>query len=164
MRKLFSSGFAWLFLSVIVIIADRYSKLWVIDHLQMGEPLELLPWLNMTLAYNTGAAFSFLGNASGWQHYVLGGLALVVSLYIVIWLLRSPRTQSWQNCALSLILAGALGNVWDRFSYGHVIDFVDCHINDWHFAIFNVADAAISVGAFMLIVLWLRQERKGQGI
>lgn len=152
------SGLPWLWLSLIILLLDRYSKVWMADHLILGEPLRVLPVLNFTLAYNTGAAFSFLHDASGWQQYLLGGLALVVTLSIVIWLARLPRKAYWQNTALSLILAGALGNAWDRVMYAHVIDFVSLHWNSWHFAIFNVADAAICTGALMLILMWMRQE------
>lgn len=159
MHKLMSSGLVWLVLSVMIIVIDRNSKIWMMDHLQFGEPVALLPFLNLTLAYNTGAAFSFLHTASGWQHYLLGGLALGVAIFIAVWLMRLPRQQYWQNIALSLILAGALGNAWDRVSYGHVIDFINFHVGSWHFAIFNVADSAICIGAFMLIVMWLRQQK-----
>lgn len=152
------SGLPWLWLSLIILLLDRYTKVWMADHLILGEPLRILPVLNFTLAYNTGAAFSFLHEASGWQQYLLGGLALVVTLFIVIWLSRLPRKAYWQNTALSLILAGALGNAWDRVMYSHVIDFVSLHWNSWHFAIFNVADAAICMGALMLILMWMRQE------
>src|SRR3990167_5312222 len=155
MRKLTQSGLLWLLLSCVILLADRYSKIWMLDNLSVGEPIALLPVLNLTLAYNTGAAFSFLNSAGGWQQYFLGGLAGVVSFFIFGCLLKQPRHDYWQNCALSLILGGAIGNVWDRLSYGHVIDFINFHINDWHFAIFNIADAAICVGAFMLIIYWL---------
>lgn len=159
MSKVMTSGLVWLVLSVIVIMVDRDSKIWMMDHLLFGEPVALLPFLNLTLAYNTGAAFSFLHTASGWQHFLLGGLAVVVSIFIIACLATLPRQHYWHNMALSLIVGGALGNAWDRVSYGHVIDFVNFHIGDWHFAIFNVADSAICVGAFMLIVMWLRQSK-----
>ncbi|HTM63854.1 MAG TPA: signal peptidase II [Gammaproteobacteria bacterium] len=158
--KVMNSGLVWLLLSVVVIVIDRGSKVWMLDHLQIGEPVALLPILNLTLAYNTGAAFSFLNSASGWQHFLLGGLALVVTIFIISWLASLKRNQYWQNIALSLIAAGALGNAWDRILYGHVIDFVNFHLNSWHFAIFNLADSAICVGAFMLIVMWMFQQHK----
>lgn len=159
MSRVLTSGLVWLVLAVIIIAIDRNSKIWMMDHLQFGEPVALLPFLNLTLAYNTGAAFSFLNSASGWQHYLLGGLAISVSAFIIAWLAKLPRNDYWHSIALSLILAGALGNAWDRLLYGHVIDFVNFHLGDWHFAIFNVADSAICVGAFMLIVMWLRQHK-----
>ncbi len=154
--KVMTSGLVWLVLSILILIIDRNSKVWMMDNLTLGEPLTLLPFLNLTLAYNTGAAFSFLNSASGWQHFVLGGLALVVAIYILFSLAQSSRHQYWQNIAFCLILAGALGNAWDRILYSHVIDFINFHLGEWHFAIFNVADSAICVGAFMLIVQWMR--------
>lgn len=158
-HRLMSSGLVWLVLSILVLWIDRGSKIWMMEHLQFGEPVTLLPILNLTLAYNTGAAFSFLNSASGWQHFVLGGLALAVTIFIIGWLAKLPRQSYWQNIALALILGGALGNAWDRVLYGHVIDFVNFHIGDWHFAIFNVADSAICVGAFMLIMMWMLQKK-----
>src|SRR5690606_24905240 len=134
-----SSGLWWLLVSLVVLGIDRYSKLWMLHHLIYGEPLYLTPFLNFTLVFNTGAAFSMLHSASGWQHFLLGGLALATVTFIVVWLARTPRNEYWQNLSLSLIVAGALGNVWDRIAYGHVVDFVDFHIYGWHFAVFNVA-------------------------
>jgi signal peptidase II len=156
MRKLSESGMAWLLLSLMILVIDRYSKMWMLDHLMLGEPLTLLPVLNLTLAYNTGAAFSFLHNASGWQQYLLGGLATGISIFILLYLFNASSKERWQNAALSLILAGAIGNAWDRVLYGHVIDFISFHVGEWHFAIFNIADSAICVGAFLLILLWIK--------
>lgn len=158
-KKITSSGLSWLWVAVIIIIADRASKLWVINHLVFGEPLEVLPFFNLTLAFNKGAAFSMFHSASGWQNWVLGGLAAVVSLVILYWLSQSSRREWWTNFALSLVLGGAIGNAWDRLLYSHVIDFLDFHVGAWHFAIFNVADSAISIGACMLLYSWLRQTK-----
>lgn len=152
-----NTGLVWLLLSVIVMLLDRCSKMWALQHLVFAEPVKVFPFLNFTLAFNTGAAFSFLNQASGWQHYFLGGLAVVTVAIISVWLARTPRNHYWQNLSLSLIAAGALGNVWDRLLYGHVVDFIAFHLGDWHFAIFNVADSAISVGACLLILKWLVQ-------
>lgn len=157
--KVFASGLPWVLLSVLILLLDRESKSWILGHVAYGEPVILLPFLNLTLAYNTGAAFSFLDSASGWQHYFLGGLAFAVTLLILNWLYQSQRQQYWQNIALSLIAAGALGNAWDRILYGHVIDFVNFHVGDWHFAIFNLADSAICVGAAMMILMWMFQKK-----
>lgn len=156
MRKVMNSGMVWLILSVIVLAIDRYSKMWMMDHLLIGEPVTILPVLNLTLAYNTGAAFSFLHSASGWQQYLLGGIAVCISIIILGYLFKSSRRERWQNLALSLIFAGAVGNAWDRVLYGHVIDFISFHLGEWHFAIFNIADSAICIGAFMLILLWIK--------
>jgi signal peptidase II len=114
-----------------------------------------LPFFNLTLAFNTGAAYSFLHNASGWQNSLLTSLAVIVSACIVYWLSQLSARAYWAVIALTLVLGGALGNAWDRLLYGHVVDFLDFHLGGWHFAIFNIADSAICVGAFMLIVEWL---------
>ena len=159
MRKVLRTGLSWLWLTLLVIAVDRYSKYWATEHLTLFNPFEILPVFNLTLAYNTGAAFSFLNSASGWQHWALGGLAVIVSVAVLIWLSRISARAIWLSCALCLILAGALGNAWDRVLYGYVIDFFDFHLGTWHFAIFNVADSAICVGAFMLIFNWTRVER-----
>ncbi|VVC76243.1 Lipoprotein signal peptidase [Aquicella siphonis] len=161
-KKYLGSGWVWLWLAVIVIVIDRYSKIWVVHHLVYQEPLRLLPFFNLTLAYNTGAAFSFLHSASGWQNWFLGGLALLVSIIVLVWLSRLPARAYWMNIALCLVLGGALGNAWDRILYGYVIDFLSFHWGGWHFAIFNIADSAICAGAFMIFAYWLRQEKSPQ--
>lgn len=155
-KKIFSNGLAWLWVAIIVIAIDRFTKIWVMNHLIFQEPLKVLPFFDLTLAYNTGAAFSFLHTASGWQNWFLGGLALVVSIIVIYWLKKSPVRAYWMNIAFCLVLGGALGNAWDRFLYGYVIDFLSFHVNDWHFAIFNMADSAICVGAFMIICYWIK--------
>lgn len=154
-KKICTTGLSWLWLTIFLIAIDRYTKFWVQDHLVFLEPLAILPIFNLTLAHNTGAAFSFLHSASGWQNLFLGSLAIVISAIIIRWLYKLPAKKRWVNIALCLILAGALGNAWDRVLYGFVIDFFDFHLDNWHFAIFNVADSAIFVGAFMLMGHWL---------
>lgn len=152
-----STGLCWLWIAVLVIALDRISKLWVVSHLMFYEPMEILPFFNLTLAHNTGAAFSFLDSAGGWQHLFFIGLALIVSVIILRWLANLPRRDWLMGIALSLVLGGALGNVWDRLQYRYVVDFLDFHLGDWHFAIFNVADSAITIGAFLIILGWLRK-------
>lgn len=159
-RKLQSSGLCWLWLTILVLVIDRVSKLWVIDHLQFFEPWILTPFLNFTLAYNTGAAFSFLDSQSGWQNGFFVSLALVVSTVIVVWMSRLTKREYWLGIALALILTGAIGNAWDRLNYGFVVDFIDFHLGDWHFAIFNIADSGICIGAFMLIVNCFFESRR----
>lgn len=158
-KKLFSTGLSWLWIAILVIAIDRYVKIWMVQHLTYQEPMQILPVFNLTLYYNTGAAFSFLHNASGWQNWFLGSLAFIVSFIIVCWLAKSPARERWMNIALCLILGGALGNAWDRISYHHVIDFLSFHLGSWHFAIFNTADSAICVGACMLFLGWCRQSK-----
>lgn len=158
-RKILSSGLVWLWVAILVIAADQYSKMWVNDNLVLHEPLNIFPFFNLTLAYNTGAAFSFLHTASGWQNIFLGSLAFIVSVSILIYLYKLPARAGWTSIAVTLVLGGALGNAWDRIMYAHVIDFLDFHLGDWHFAIFNIADSAISVGAFMLLLAWVREKK-----
>ena len=116
-KKLFSSGLIWLWVSVLIMVVDRVTKLWVVQNLSPYEPTVILPFFNLTLAYNTGAAFSFLDSMSGWQNWFLGGLALVISLAVIYWLLQLSSRARWLNIALCLILSGALGNAWDRVEY-----------------------------------------------
>jgi signal peptidase II len=149
-----ASSLVWLWIAIAVLAIDRYSKIWMMQHLFYQEPLQILPIFNLTLTYNTGAAFSFLHSASGWQNWFLGGLALIVSVVVVVWLARLPRRAYWMAIALCLILGGALGNAWDRYLYGYVVDFLSFHWGAWHFAIFNLADSAIFVGAVMIFLSW----------
>ncbi|MBX3709748.1 MAG: lipoprotein signal peptidase [Gammaproteobacteria bacterium] len=158
--KLYKSGLAWLWITAIVLVVDRYSKMWVMQHLTYQEPLGILPFFNLTLAYNTGAAFSFLHTASGWQNGFFSGLAFIVSIVILGWLVKQSWHSYWVNTALCLILGGALGNAWDRMLYGYVVDFLSFHLGEWYFAIFNIADSAICVGAFMLFLHWARQNSR----
>jgi signal peptidase II len=158
LSKLRKTGLVWVWIAVLVIVVDRYTKSWVLAHLFAHEPLVVFPFFNLTLAYNTGAAFSFLQSAAGWQTFVFTSLAIVVSVGILVWLARTPSRDRWEGIALSLILGGALGNAWDRLIYGHVVDFLDFHWESWHFATFNVADSAICVGAVMLVGYWIRKK------
>lgn len=162
LRKMYASGLQWLWITFIVLLIDRFAKMWVISHLTFLAPIAVLPFFNLTLAYNTGAAFSFLHTMSGWQNWVLGGLAGIISLSIFIWLAKTSARQRWLSIALCLILAGALGNAWDRILYGYVIDFLDFHLGDWHFAIFNIADSAITIGAIMLLISWFGPAKKNR--
>lgn len=161
LKRLFATGLGWLWVGFIFLLLDRLSKDWVMQHLTYFEPMQILPIFNLTLAYNTGAAFSFLHSMSGWQNVLFGGLALVISVVVVRMLTKLSFKQDWwMSIALCLVLAGAIGNAWDRFLYGFVIDFLDFHWGDYHFAIFNIADSAICVGAFMLVLTWFKQDQK----
>lgn len=162
LKTLMKSGLSWLWLTVLLLGIDRYTKSWVLAHLTLYEPLEVLPFFNLTLAYNRGAAFSFLHDASGWQHIFLGGIAFIITVLLLTWLAKLPARSRWLNVSLCLILAGALGNVWDRIRFGYVIDFLDFHIGTWHFAIFNFADTVICIGAAMLFLHWCFFEKKNK--
>ena len=143
----------WLLLSMLVVIADQISKAYIVQHFAEFEFLTLLPVLDITRMHNVGAAFSFLAGASGWQRWLFIGLAVGVSLGIVVWLIRLQRgTHSLLACGLSLVLGGAVGNVIDRIRLGHVIDFIQLHWDRHLFPAFNVADSAITVGAAFLLL------------
>lgn len=145
------SGLRWLWLSALVIALDQATKIWVSARFELFERMELTPFLNLVLVYNPGAAFSFLSDASGWQRWFFTVLALVVSVVILVWLSRLRACERIPSIGLSLVLGGALGNVWDRLQHGHVIDFIDVYYRDWHWPAFNVADSAITVGVVFLI-------------
>ncbi|KAB7623147.1 signal peptidase II [Alkalilimnicola sp. S0819] len=148
----------WLALIVAVVLLDQLSKQLAEALLVYHQPLPVLPSFNLTLGYNTGAAFSFLADQGGWQRWFFVVLAIVVSVFLGRWL-REVRDQPWLAASLSLILGGAIGNVIDRAFYGHVIDFIDLYYDRWHWPIFNVADIAISCGVVLLVVLTFRSPR-----
>jgi signal peptidase II len=156
------NGWHWLPVTVVVVILDQLTKSWIVQHFAYEQTMVVLPVLNITLRYNTGAAFSFLADASGWQRWLFTALAVGVGTGILIWLRRlNARRQPLLALSLTLILAGALGNLIDRLRLGHVIDFVDVHWKDAHFAAFNVADSAITIGAaLMLLDAWLEGRRR----
>lgn len=150
----------WLWLSVVVIALDRVSKYLASSSLNLHEPLNILPFFNLTLMHNQGAAFSFLSQAGGWQRWLFTAIAIVVTLVIVQWIRRLSPAETWMAAALSLIAGGALGNVWDRIQLGYVIDFIDVYYGTWHWPTFNIADSAITIGALMLIMEGLKGGRK----
>ena len=148
----------WLWCSLAIVIVDQSTKLAAVEMLEPGSSVELLSTLDLVLAYNTGAAFSFLSTAGGWQRWLFIGLALAISAFIFHWLRSLPRHARWLPLALSLILGGALGNVIDRVHIGAVVDFIDFHVGEWHWPAFNVADTAICIGAALLVLSMFRSE------
>ncbi|WP_461482061.1 signal peptidase II [Porticoccus sp.] len=142
----------WYVLAVLVVILDQLSKLWVSSALHYAETVQLLPFLNLTLVHNPGAAFSFLSDAGGWQRWLFALIGIAVSLVIVVWIARLAPSQRLLSLALSLILGGAVGNLWDRAILGHVIDFIDLYYHGRHWPAFNLADSAITLGAVLLVV------------
>jgi signal peptidase II len=158
------NGWRWLPLSAGVIVVDQLTKLEIVKHFELYERLEVLPVLDITRLHNTGAAFSMLAGASGWQRWFFALLALGVGVAIIAWLGRlKARSQALLACSLSLILAGALGNLIDRLRLGHVIDFIHAHWGDAYFAAFNVADSSITIGAALLLLDALLESRRGKG-
>lgn len=162
-----SSGFGklpWLGLSLVVFVLDQASKLYFEGVLHLYEQIVIVPGLfSWTLAYNTGAAFSFLAGASGWQRWLFALIALAVSAVLVVWLKRLKPGETWLAAALTLVLGGALGNLFDRVAYGHVIDFILVHWQDrWFFPAFNLADSAITIGAIMLALDLFISKKSGE--
>jgi signal peptidase II len=151
----------WLWLSLVVVLLDQWTKYLITDNFDEFEELVLLPVLELMRLHNEGAAFSFLSGASGWQRWLFTGLGIAVSAGILVWLRRLPaRGQNLLAAGLAFVLGGALGNVIDRVLWGHVIDFIRVHYNEWYFPAFNVADSAITVGAALLILDTLRDYRR----
>jgi signal peptidase II len=138
-------------LALLVLAVDQATKLWAAGTLDYGMPVTVLPFFNLTLVHNTGAAFSFLADAGGWQRIFFIVVSGVVSLVLVAWLWRLPRDARLLGIALALVLGGAVGNLVDRVAYGYVIDFLDFHAAGWHWPAFNVADSAISCGVVLLL-------------
>jgi len=149
----------WSWVSLLVIILDQLTKLWASSALSYGEPVAVVPFFNLTLMHNTGAAFSFLSDAGGWQRWFFALVALVISAVILVWLKRLPSEKVLLALALALVLGGALGNVWDRIYLGYVVDFIDVYYNNLHWPAFNLADSAIFIGAVLLIIDSLRGEK-----
>lgn len=142
----------WIWLSWIIFMMDQAGKWLAIRFLYFSVPVKVNPFLNWILSYNRGAAYSFLGDAGGWQRWLFSGFALIASVIIIIWMHKLPRSSNWSAAGLALILGGALGNCWDRLFHGYVIDYINLHINNWNmFGIFNFADMAVTFGAVILV-------------
>lgn len=142
----------WLWLSFVVIVLDQLTKYVATDLLIYAEPVAVIPFFNLTLLHNTGAAFSFLSDAGGWQRWFFALMAVGVSAGIIVWISRLESKQKWLAIALALIVGGALGNLWDRLYFGYVVDFIQLYYEQWYWPAFNIADSAISVGAVMLLI------------
>lgn len=145
------SGWRLWWLMLLVLVVDQLSKQLVIANMQLFDSIELLPFFNFTYVRNYGAAFSFLSDAGGWQRWFFTLIAVVISVVLAVWLARNSKAQLKLNLALSLVLAGAIGNLIDRSVYGYVIDFLHVYYQNWHYPAFNIADSAICIGAALLI-------------
>jgi len=152
----------WLGVSALVIVLDWITKQQASEALELYRPVEVMSWLNITLAHNYGAAFSFLNDAGGWQRGFFIVLASVVSVVLLVWLLRLPRREWRTALGLALVLGGAIGNLIDRVRLGYVVDFIDVHFGDWHYPAFNVADSAITCGVILLLLDALVLGRSGR--
>ena len=156
----------WLVLSLLVLVIDQVSKAHFEGSLEMFQQIVVIPdYFSWTLAYNTGAAFSFLADGGGWQRWLFALIAVVVSAVLVVWLKRLGRDDTWLAIALALVLGGALGNLYDRIVLGHVVDFILVHWqNRWYFPAFNLADSAITVGAVMLALDMFKSKKSGEPV
>ena len=151
----------WIIITLIVFGLDRITKFLVLDNFILEDPVNILPFLNIFFTLNSGAAFSFLNNAGGWQEWLFISVAVVVSVFLVVWQTKIVVTKDrWLKIALALVLGGTLGNLYDRVLYHQVIDFIDFYFRSWHYPIFNIADAAISIGAVMLIIDIFRKGKR----
>ncbi|WP_192867810.1 signal peptidase II [Thaumasiovibrio subtropicus] len=166
MPTLKQSGIRWLWLAVLVFVADIGSKLLVMNTMTYGwnGRIEILPFFNLLYVHNYGAAFSFLSDAGGWQRWFFTLIAFVVCGVLLYWMRKSSIAQRMENCAYAMVIGGALGNVFDRLVHGYVVDFLDFYVGDYHWPAFNIADAAICVGGALIILdSFLSERRAPQG-
>ncbi|WGE31843.1 signal peptidase II [Actinobacillus genomosp. 2] len=155
------TGIKWLWLSLATIIIDLWTKYLVVQRFELYESVNVLPIFNLTYVRNYGAAFSFLADHGGWQKYFFLGLAIVISLGLIVMLWRNQAVKKLENSAYALIIGGAIGNAIDRAYNGYVVDFFDFYWDIYHYPVFNVADIAIVVGAGLLILeAFLDKKRK----
>lgn len=150
----------WLGIALLIILLDQFSKTLILGNFQLGDSRYVTSFFNVVRVHNTGAAFSFLAGASGWQRWFFVGLGAVATIFIT-WMLRRHGQQTLFASALTLILGGAIGNVVDRLLHGYVVDFIQVHWGGWYFPSFNIADCAITLGAILLIWDELRRVRRG---
>ncbi len=150
-KTTFQGMLPWLILAMIIILADQFTKTLIIGYYRLGDSTPVTSFFNIVRAHNTGAAFSFLAGAGGWQRWFFTGIGAVATIFI-LWMLRSHHGQKLFAFALACILGGAIGNVVDRLLHGYVVDFLDFYYGTWHFPAFNVADSAITIGAVCLIL------------
>jgi len=142
----------WLGLSFLAVLLDQLSKLLIADNMQLYQSINIMPYVNLTYVHNTGAAFSFLSEAGGWQRWFFAALAIVIGSVIAVWLSRLKAHETLMAVSLSLVLGGAIGNLIDRLAYGYVIDFLDIYVQSWHWPAFNVADSAITLGVVLMLL------------
>ena len=151
----------WIGLALIIFIADQFTKTLILGYYKLGDSTYITSFFNVVRAHNTGAAFSFLADAGGWQRYFFTAIGIAATL-LIVWMLRSHNGQKLFAFALSCILGGAVGNVVDRLMHGYVVDFLDFHYSGYHFPAFNVADSGITIGAICLILDEVLQVRRGK--
>jgi signal peptidase II len=153
----------WYSISFLVVVLDQWTKQVAEAHLTFGQSRLVTDFFDLTLAYNRGAAFSFLSNSGGWQRWFFAIIALVVSVVISVWIWRLGSRQRVLALGLALILGGAIGNLYDRLALGHVIDFISVHYQHYYWPAFNIADSAIFCGAILLIIDMVLEQRNASG-
>lgn len=146
------SGWVYLWISALVLMLDQWTKYLASSKLELYVPNKITDFFNLTLMHNEGVAFSFLADQSGWQRYFIAVVASGIAIWLIYWLYQNSRGMKLQNTALVLVIGGALGNIWDRIYLGYVVDFVELHYAGYFWPAFNVADAAICLGAVLLII------------
>lgn len=151
MKKL-SCKWHWLWLSLVVVALDLFTKFLAVRFLSYHSSVKVLPGFNFYLAHNKGSAFSFLANAGGWQHWFFIFIAIILSIVIIVWMKFMSISRVWGLAGLSLVLGGAIGNMINRITLGYVIDFIDIYIGKYHWPTFNIADTAICIGVVLLII------------
>ncbi|WP_425559477.1 signal peptidase II [Kangiella marina] len=157
LKKITESGLVWLWLTIILLVLDQVTKIWANTNLAPvygGPVIEVMPHFDLNLAYNYGAAFSFLGDAGGWQRWLFTAIAAGISVALLVWMYKTPKSDKLPNIGMALILSGAIGNLYDRLAYGYVIDFIDWYVSKdgYHWPTFNIADSVILIGVGLLII------------
>jgi signal peptidase II len=151
--------YKYYFLSLILVIADQLTKMMVLGSLKLYESIEITSFFSLTHVHNYGAAFSFLADEDGWQQYFLVSISAIASIAIILWMSKTSTKQPYKLIALSLILSGAIGNLIDRAVFGFVIDFINLHYQNFYWPVFNVADAAITLGVILLLLVDFKKDR-----
>ena len=161
LKKSSAGMLPWLGLALIFLIADQFTKVLILGYYRLGDATYVTSFFNVVRAHNTGAAFSFLASAAGWQRWFFTAIGVAAAVFI-IWMLKSHAGQKLFSFAMACILGGAVGNVIDRTLHGYVVDFLDFHYGNWHFPAFNIADSAITVGAICLVLDELGRVRRAK--
>ncbi len=160
-KTLCSTGLRWLWLTALVLVSDILIKQYVYQNFKLYEPIEVMPFFNLMYAQNFGAAFSFLADEGGWQRWFFAGIAVAISLILMVMMYRESATKRLNNIAYALIIGGAIGNLIDRLMHGFVVDYLDVYVGDWHWPTFNLADMGICIGAALIIIeSFLPSEKK----
>jgi signal peptidase II len=158
MMKIKNSGLPWVWLTLVMLVIDQFSKQWVVASMELFDSIKVLPIFSITYVHNPGAAFSFLADQDGWQRWFFTLIAFTASCVFTFWLARTPKKQVLLSIALAFMLGGAIGNLVDRVLFGYVIDFIDFHWHGYIFPAFNIADSSIFIGALLMVIDSFKQQ------